>query len=157
MAESSGLRVVGIVAVVLVVIAAGGAALWTLAPGGPGEGPVDIVWDKETCAWCHMHVSEPAFAAQVRTREGDVHVFDDPGCLFAWQADRHADLEGVWFHHVDEDRWIPADDAAFVERSPTPMGYGLGAVDRGQGIVSLSGARARTLQQDRDESAKGAR
>ncbi len=27
------------------------------------EGPVPIVWDKEACAHCHMHIGEPPFAA----------------------------------------------------------------------------------------------
>jgi hypothetical protein len=78
-----------------------------------------------------MHIGDPRFAAQVQTREGNVHDFDDPGCLYRWLDRAEPDVHAVWLRHADRDGWIDAREAAFVEREPTPMGYGLGAVPRG--------------------------
>jgi hypothetical protein len=95
------------------------------------EGPVPVAWDHEACAHCRMHVGEPAFAAQLQLKDGRVLHFDDPGCLLRYEADRHPEVHAAWFHHVREDRWIPGAQVAFVAISPTPMGYGLGAVEAG--------------------------
>ena len=110
------------------------------------DGPCQIVWDRQPCAFCCMHVGEPGFAAQVQTTAGRTLAFDDPGCLFV-----HAQQEGVSAHatyirHFREDRWIRSDAVAFVDVHPTPMGYGIGAVDAGtKGSFSLREARRRSL------------
>ena len=53
------------------------------------SGPQPIVWDHETCAECGMHIGNPAYAAQIQTREGRVLNFDDPGCLLLYVAREH--------------------------------------------------------------------
>lgn len=111
------------------------------------DGPLPIVWDKAACSTCSMHVGEPGFAAQVVTKDGRCQAFDDPGCLFLYLDERADAPHGIWFHHAHEDRWIAADAVAFVEASPTPMGFGLAAVDKGtQGAMELDVARRRCLQ-----------
>jgi hypothetical protein len=95
------------------------------------EGPVPVAWDREACAHCRMHVGEPAFAAQLQLEDGRVLNFDDPGCLLRYEAERRPRVHASWFHHLREDRWIPGTWVAFVAASPTPMGYGLGAVEAG--------------------------
>ena len=126
-------------------LAAAAFGLWLLlgTSGGLPDGPVPIAWDREVCAECHMHIGDPRFAAQVQTHGGEVQSFDDPGCLYR-RLDREGDGEvrAMWFRHVDEDRWVRAEDVAFVEREPTPMGYGLGAVARGT-PASIDPAEAR--------------
>lgn len=94
-----------------------------------------------------MHIGDPRFAAQVHTRGGEVHSFDDPGCLLRrLEREGGADVHATWFRHVDEDRWVRGDDVAFVLREPTPMGYGLGAVPRGtRESIDPSEARERVL------------
>lgn len=98
------------------------------------DSPQPIVWDREACAHCHMHIGEPAFAAQAVAADGRVYDFDDPGCLLAWSAARAARGEPraarAWFHHVREDRWLATDAVAFIRVPRSPMGSGLGAVDR---------------------------
>ncbi len=93
--------------------------------------PVDIVWDKEACAHCHMHVGEPRFAAQLQTQEGDILNFDDPGCLLRFQAEQNRTVHAIYFHHHSEDRWLPHRTTVFVPVEPTPMGYNLGAAELG--------------------------
>lgn len=92
------------------------------------EGPVEIVWDREVCAHCGMHIGEPGFAAQLQTAAGDVLDFDDPGCLIEYLAEQRPDVAAIWLHHLREDRWLAPGEAAFVRVPRSPMGYGLGAV-----------------------------
>lgn len=110
------------------------------------EGPVDVVWDKAACAHCSMHLGEPGFAAQLTTTSGDTLFFDDPGCLFEFEAVARPDVHQAWFRHLRDDRWVPADAVAFVATEQSPMGYRLGAVDRGHAAsIGIDAARARCL------------
>ena len=115
----------------------------------PPSGAVEPVWDRTSCAWCKMHVGEPAFAAQLHTVEGDVLFFDDPGCLFELEAERRPDVHARFFHHLREDRWLAGDEVAFVPVEQSPMGYGLGALQQGaadaKGALDLAAARAKAL------------
>lgn len=101
------------------------------------QGPVPVEWDRVACAHCRMHVGEPAFAAQLQLSDGRVLHFDDPGCLLRYESETKPRVHAAWFRHVREDRWIPGGQVAFVPVSPTPMGYGVGAVEAG-----VPGARA---------------
>ena len=114
--------------VVLAVV--GGAITWSVfASAKLPDGPAEIVFDKAACVACGMHVGEPAFAAQVTTKDGRVHAFDDPGCLFLWLDEQKPDVHSMFFRHHREPRWLKRDQVAFVRVSPTPMGFGLAAVD----------------------------
>lgn len=42
----------------------------------------EVLYDKVACTHCGMMVSDPNFAAEMVTKEGDVRVYDDPACLF---------------------------------------------------------------------------
>ncbi len=108
------------------------------------DGPVDVVWDREACAHCRMHVGEPRFAAQLQKVDGQVLNYDDPGCLLKHlDRQQEADVHALWFHHVEQDRWLSGEEAGFRRVSPTPMGFDLGAVERDEpGALSLEQARA---------------
>ncbi len=110
-------------------------------------GPVPIAFDKEACAHCHMHVGDPRFAAQLQTKDGRVQTFDDPGCLLRFEAEQHPIVHAIYVHDVSKDRWIERSHAAFVHVSPTPMGFGLGAVEVGTpGAIAWDVAREETRQ-----------
>ena len=94
------------------------------------SGPVPIIWDKEACAHCHMHVGEPRFAAQLQTKQGDILNFDDPGCLLQYRGQRKPDVHAIYFHDLESDRWLKEAEVGFVPVDPTPMGYNLGAVPK---------------------------
>lgn len=96
------------------------------------EGPVPIVWDKEACAFCHMHIGEPAFAAQAQLGDGAVLNFDDPGCLLSWTQKHQEPPSAVYVRHYQEERWLTKSEASFVTGLTTPMGFGLGAVPSGR-------------------------
>ena len=133
----------------------GSAVTWSVvASTRLPDGPVDLVWDKTACAACGMHVGEPPFAAQLTTRDGRTLAFDDPGCLFLFVEHERPDVHAIWFRHRDEARWVAADHVAFAAASPTPMGFGLAAVDAGTpGAIVFDAARRRCL----DRVAEGGR
>jgi hypothetical protein len=118
--------------------------LLAAAACGRAEGPQPIAWDREPCAHCRMLISEPHFAAQLETGDGEVRSFDDPGCLLAALAAGPLRVRTLWFHHLREDRWLDGAQVGFLPGMRTPMGYGLGAVDAGTPeALTLEQARAR--------------
>ena len=141
MAESArGLRT----ALLLVAGALLGLALLLYTRGEYGPlGPEAVPYDQVPCARCRMLVSEPRFAAQLRLEEGGVRFFDDPGCLLLWRHEHPEDRGRAFFHHHREEAWIGEEEVAFVAvLEPTPMGYGLGAVRRGESEEALLPAEA---------------
>jgi len=146
------------VAVVLAVV--GVVSLVVALSGRPSEGPVDVVWDGARCERCRMLVSEPAFAAQLHAADGRVFHFDDPGCLLLYRDERALEAHAVWYHHLREPRWVAEDRAVFVALSdtPTPMGYGLGALAAGEaeGLSPAEAlARARAVESRRGAAGAG--
>jgi hypothetical protein len=124
--------------------AAGGGVAYAVSRAQEApSGPVEVVWDKEACAHCHMHVGDPKFAAQAHV-DGEVRVFDDPGCLLRWQSEDPSRARArVWMHDSDGSGWIDADHVAFARGAQSPMGYGLRAVRAGApGAIGLEEARA---------------
>lgn len=149
MAPERGRRPLALLGWLIAAAAAAVAGMWLLTEAARSpEGPRPIAYDRQTCDRCGMLISDPSFAAQLRSEDGRRLYFDDPGGLLLWEARQDVAVEQAWFHHVREDRWIPRDEVAFVQASETPMGYGLGAVERGtEGAMSyaeaLEQARAR--------------
>jgi copper chaperone NosL len=132
---------------VVVAVIAGSITWSVLASRQLGDGPAAIVWDKAACAACGMHVGEPPFAAQVTTKDGRVHAFDDPGCLFLWVEEHRPDVHSTFFRHHAEDRWIRSDAVAFVPADKTPMGFGIAAVDANvRGAIDFDEARRKCLE-----------
>lgn len=138
----ANLAVAGVLAVLAAVV---GAVAWQVREGQRlPDGPVQVAWEKEACAHCHMQVSELPFAVQLQTPDGDVVTFDDPGCFFLYLDDERPAIHEVWFHDSRGDRWLRRDEVAFVTAPATPMNLGLAAVVRGEpGAIDFEEARAR--------------
>lgn len=110
-------------------LALGGLVLAVVRAQAPPSGPEPVVWNHTPCSRCSMLVGDPGFAAQLHAADGSVHHFDDPGCLLLFEAESREPAHGVWLHHRHEDRWLSREQAGFTAAEPTPMGYGLAAVD----------------------------
>jgi copper chaperone NosL len=96
------------------------------------DGPEPVAWDREACAHCHMLIGDVRFGAQLITKDGRVHNFDDPGCMLRYVAEYRPAVHAMWFRHVDEDRWVRGDQVAFRRVADSPMDWGLGAVGADQ-------------------------
>lgn len=88
--------------------------------------PVDPVWGKQACGHCAMLVSDPHFAAQLATKDQSRVFFDDVGCMAAYVASRHPDVQAMWVRD-DASHWVDARTAHFATGDKTPMDYGLTA------------------------------
>jgi copper chaperone NosL len=95
------------------------------------DGPRDIEIGAEECAHCRMRVSEEAFAAQLRTQQGRVHVFDSIECMAEFVADNpEVSIRGMWVTDFDAPgEWLSAESAHYLRSDElrSPMGLGLSA------------------------------
>lgn len=124
--------VAALVAVVVAVVRSGSTIPEDVQP---------ISWSHDACAHCGMLVGDPAHAAQLITEDGDVLVFDDPGCALRYVDEHSPRIHRWWFHHGTGERWIPADATGFLTGGTTPMGLGLSAVERDTaGSIDLAAA-----------------
>lgn len=122
-------------------------------PGG--REPVSIAWDRDTCEYCRMTISDRAYAAQAWDEEGRrYHRFDDIGCLVNWLHERGWPPERtrLWVadhRHRDRVHWLDARTAWYRDGLRTPMDYGFGAVAEPEaGAVNFETARAQMLIRD---------
>ena len=128
-------------AIVVVLAAALVGTIWYLEQ--PTRGVEPVVWSQATCAHCKMHIGDKRFAAQLQTKEGEVYNFDDSGCVFEWIAENAPSIKQIYFHHYREDRWLDYRKVGFIRTDePTPMGYGLGAVERANHPDAMSFSKA---------------
>lgn len=127
----------------------GGFAFVVVRSQAMPEGPRPVVWDREACAECRMTVSDPRFACQLQTTDGQVLDFDDPGCLFHYMAEHDPAVRALYFRASDEDRWLARDEVAFVAGPHSPMGYDLAAVPAGHpSTMDFAAARTRALTRE---------
>lgn len=122
-------------------IAGAGALTLAGATAGcipPSEGPVDIVWGRDTCEFCRMIISEARFAAQIRGGpKGRVFKFDDIGDAVLFLIDqewREDSATEFWIgdsavEHGGEARWLEARRAVYLPDRPSPMDYGFAALE----------------------------
>lgn len=136
------LLAIGLGAVAVVVI---GVVALVKSGGGVPDTVQPIAWDREPCAHCRMLIGEPRHAAQWIGDDGTVASFDDPGCALRYLG-THPTYHRLWFHAADGDRWLSADEVAFLAtKEQTPMGSGLLAVPRGtSGAITFGEALRRT-------------
>ena len=117
-----------------------GAAVLFLAACSrvPETGPVEIKWDRDTCARCSMVISDRRFAAEMRGGEKNIAFkFDDIGCAVFWMRDKQKDYPWLaeaatrfWVADVTSagDKWIEARKAQFIGGRVSPMAYDYGAI-----------------------------
>lgn len=126
-------------------VIAGAAAMGVHLAQALPSGPEPIAWDREACAHCRMQVGDPHYAAQLQTADGQVLDFDDPGCLLSYLGSHKPAVHAIYFRHLRADRWLTASEVGFIDAGPTPMGYGLGAVEASTpGALTMEQAIART-------------
>ncbi|SHK10377.1 nitrous oxide reductase accessory protein NosL [Rhodothermus profundi] len=105
--------------------------LSTCRPAPEPDWPPVIRFGYDACDYCRMLISEPRYAATLRTTDGQEYRFDDMGCLLHYLHEHPELTEArIWVHDYFEDRWLSADQAFFVRsnRLLTPMGYGIVAL-----------------------------
>jgi copper chaperone NosL len=96
-------------------------------PTRPLTGPEPIAWGRDACARCRMLISQPGYAGELRDRQGQLHKYDDVGCLVAAVVGAHVEVPEAWVEDHAGGGFVPLLAARFV-RTPdasTPMGHGV--------------------------------
>ncbi|MBF0454108.1 MAG: protein NosL [Magnetococcales bacterium] len=95
----------------------------------PADGPKKVRWDRDSCERCRMLLSDRHFAAQILDAKGDYHLFDDPGEMLLYLAEKgHNDPKAkLYVTDATTGRWLDGRTAHYTEGHLTPMGYGYGA------------------------------
>lgn len=130
--------------------------LWLSGCGQPsGERPATVAWDRDTCEYCRMTISDRAYAAQAWVEPQRRHYkFDDIGCLVNWLDANGWSVDQVrlWVadhRHHDQVHWLDAATARYVQGLTTPMDYGFGATDEAVAdSLDFKAAAARMRQRD---------
>lgn len=112
--------------------------------------PRAIAFGRESCAHCHMTITDPRFAGELVTSKGLVYTFDDIECLasFALREDG-AGIHSLWvtdFLHPDQP--LEARRARYWrnERFRSPMSSGLVAMADGPEADSLAETTGAVLE-----------
>ncbi len=115
--------------------------------GESQTGPVDIRYDRETCDYCRMIISDPRFATEIRQVKGsEVFMFDDVGDAIHWL--KHAEWKEtpdteIWVRDMKTGtRWLDARKSWFLPGQHSPMAYGYGAfTEKSDAAVSFEEMR----------------
>jgi copper chaperone NosL len=96
---------------------------WPAHPSGPEP----IVYGRDACAHCRMHLGRPGFAGELRDRHGVLTKYDDVGCLLRAMLAEHREVPGAWVEDHETAELVPLLTAHFVRGAPgaTPMGSGI--------------------------------
>ncbi|MEA3433575.1 MAG: hypothetical protein U9R13_03260 [Campylobacterota bacterium] len=99
------------------------------------------------CSECSMDVEELDYAAQLITKDGDTYFYDDIGCVVLWLENHSPDTQIILTKTLDTHQWIDAKKAWYSRIAPSPMGYGLAAVEKHkEGLVSYEEMKLLMLQ-----------
>jgi copper chaperone NosL len=100
--------------------------------------PRAINFDRDVCYVCLMGLTDQRYNAQAINEYGEVHWYDDIGCLVEemngeeWEQWR-GDTIRFWIGDASkgnvEDNWIDAEKAFYDYGKHTPMGYGYSAYE----------------------------
>ena len=111
------------IGIALASIVAGVVFFWP----APATGPEPIVYGRDTCASCRMHMSRPGFAGEMRDPDGTLTKYDDIGCLIRAILAAHRETPEAWVEDHAGGGFVPLLSAKLVraDGASTPMESGL--------------------------------
>ncbi len=101
--------------------------------------PVEIDPEVDVCEICNMSLTEEDYAAELLTKDGDVFLFDDLGCMMQFVLEeKRADEDRIAKQYVKDAElggWIELETASFAYDPEfwTPMAYGVLAFETEEG------------------------
>ena len=97
---------------------------------GPGATqPPNIYYGKDVCGECRMIIVDKKFAGGYVDPEGDIHKFDDIGCMRLFIERNKQTPLIFWVHDFGNGEWIEGEGAFFThsQKLVTPMDYRIAA------------------------------
>ncbi len=95
------------------------------------SGPPNILYGQDVCADCGMIISDEHFAAAIAETDdgaGPALIFDDIGCMLAYQKEHEVNPKRQrYVHDYASGAWINAESAFLIKSDSiaTPMASGL--------------------------------
>ena len=91
--------------------------------------PVDL-FPEDECAHCRMSVSDPKYASQIISENGDVFKFDDLSCLEKFRKEHtEVKISAIFVKDFESAQWLQYEKSIIVKTGiETPMGSGKVAV-----------------------------
>lgn len=90
------------------------------------SGPEPIKYNKDSCDFCKMAISENQFAAEIITKKGRVYKFDDVACMLKYtEANADVEIKNYYVSNfLNGEELIDATTALFVKHDDlhSPMG-----------------------------------
>ncbi len=86
-----------------------------------------IIYGRDACAFCRMHISHKGFAGELRDNTGVLSKYDDIGCMLRAMVALHHEVPEAWVEDHEGGGFVALLSARLV-RAPgadTPMGYGI--------------------------------
>lgn len=98
-----------------------------LAGCGVSYEPRAIQPEVDVCEVCNMSIVHENYATEVVLKNGDVHIFDDIGCMYDYMAETEDQIEVSYVKDILSDDWVKSEDAFYVYDAAawTPMAYGV--------------------------------
>jgi len=86
---------------------------------------------KKICPQCNMELPKSNLHTSKIDDDGDIHYFDDTGCMILWTKDNDIDLKSVnaKIYANDTKKYINAFEAFYKIDERTPMLYGFSAYE----------------------------
>jgi copper chaperone NosL len=106
--------------------------LLILLGGCADDGPAEMRYGEDQCAYCRMNVADAAFGTQLVTGKGKVFRFDSIECLAAFEMTNPDDQNETrrWLADLNRPGTFLSLDEAFIVHGRelrSPMGLGLAA------------------------------
>lgn len=100
--------------------------------GCTDNGPAEMHYGEDQCAYCRMNVADPAFGTQLISGTGKVYRFDSIECLAAFELTNEAESAGGtrWLADINNPGSFLSSSQAIVVRGielRSPMGLSLAA------------------------------
>jgi copper chaperone NosL len=109
--------------------------------------PRDINFDRDVCYVCLMGLTDQRYNVQAINEYGEVHWYDDIGCLVEEMRDTQAwnqwkgNKVKIWIGDAskgnNKENWIDAETSYYDYGKHTPMGYGYSAYAEKPGSDSV--------------------
>lgn len=118
------------------------AALCSVPLAGCGSGTPALLFDRDTCDFCRMTISDRRFGAVANAASGRVARFDSIECLAAWTEKEVEQPRSVWVVDAMQPGSLrPLEEVRIQRAAPgtSPMGRGYVAVAKSHGSTPWDG------------------
>lgn len=100
--------------------------------------PVEL-FPEDECANCRMSVSDPKFASEIISQQGEIYKFDDLSCLDKFRRNHtEVNIAAMFVKDFETTQWLPYEKSIVIQTGvETPMGSGRIAVSNNERAIAV--------------------